>query len=1452
MNGLTILLLLAGRAAAADDDLSDFTNNLAQDLGPLLALFGEAVTKQYLSESTTFLDYFTFAMGPLGIITAVVSVIRVCGHPSLRAFIGRSQEGEAAVEAELCASTSRDVCELFHKGGIARVLGRQPDLLELVAVSSPAGGRGKRLEIFQDHIRNADETMYWKRSRGSVFSPDDKSGRCQMSPTPNLSLNIGIKRPKLWVVSLVALNGLVLQAGIIVLAGFGAWRLGWNKYHPDNATARDYAPRMFIAGSLLLSLGMWGCAALIGQATQEVRFRRDEQASAHKTRLIWLQPGPQLVGEQSFDPSSFFESEKQPLEYWVSSRKRKGSERLFEVLTFLAVLASVVGYILQFIGLRGMNAWLSLAQLGVTLYMSMLRGALRIQRLQNHENKLSKIPDLVAGHELDWLAYELAFDDSPMQATGQPQRGANWHIVSGKMPSDDKPMTVCNGGSFELSGASVSSRRHSCDKTSLREFIGSQGCSDLYYELFDLRVQLSGLTGNQGMASLATGSSSGKPWKSDMVAVRKSAIKLAEALGEIATALFSGENRAKRSDLTVPVEALAHTDSEPCCSSTLTQVVGVEMKAPEPTQPKWRVNAAHIEAILGLWTWSLVSSQDVVGDSESPNTSASSKDRASVSHQILAAGLDNEYWNSEVDIEVELNFWFGPNTHLLSRESLRLGKGMKCDNFTTLCRQLTGSGGWEKLPRSTKSSSSLLSCSKTPIFQLRLFGWNILCESLAISGTDPVGASDVVKLQSSQEDSHVSIGVQYLRSERSIIDLCTQQLLITLVKNLISLAALPIPESTVSEKEGFIQLQNPLVATFEKAFVDSEIGSRTDAITTIIPQLRRQLLPSDENLISSLVQSANTFRQKGEWARAAVLLKWGCRHFSPEHMRNRHADRALQWQFFERILRVAAEFYRYSATLKSDKMGISYAQDGLREMRDMCHFMPPSSEEDSVEPCQQNITSMLACYADVFDKLAAETGRPRKANSVHPFVQAIDDGNRVDALYELSFLSSGDFGSKSLKPALPLAIRNQWTEVVNALFEMRVHPDSEDEAGRTGASHCAELGHISLLRELAARGAFLDQSDNMARTPLHWAALSGQDETLAVLLETGNVDISRRDQDGVVPLWHAIEKNHHRIVRALLDRGFTVDARRAKLNFTPIYWTAQHGQVEIVQHLVQSGAEVNKPEWKYGFNPLHNACESNHEDVVRVLLEAGADPNARTANSRTPLHLAAAAGSTAIVRILLDLGVDVNTPTEGGRTAIHYAADDGHAHLLGMLVDAGADIEHGDRYGYRPLHCATKGEFSRGHPEAALELLKLGAIVDQVDNNGYTPLYLAAGTGLDAVVEELLSRGADVNHAANCGQTPLFMAVGHGRTAIVKRLIAVGADVNHQDMHGDTPLVAALGCLYRTLEMVELLLQNGAVDVPGRDGKTALSISRSHRNVHAERMLLQAGNYPNSENQDTV
>ena len=72
-----------------DFDGNDFANNLFSDLAPLLTLFGEQVTKQFLSMSMGWADNILLAMGPLGILTIVVSAIRVGGVPKLKAIIGR-------------------------------------------------------------------------------------------------------------------------------------------------------------------------------------------------------------------------------------------------------------------------------------------------------------------------------------------------------------------------------------------------------------------------------------------------------------------------------------------------------------------------------------------------------------------------------------------------------------------------------------------------------------------------------------------------------------------------------------------------------------------------------------------------------------------------------------------------------------------------------------------------------------------------------------------------------------------------------------------------------------------------------------------------------------------------------------------------------------------------------------------------------------------------------------------------------------------------------------------------------------------------------------------------------------------------------------------------------------------------------------------------------------------
>lgn len=81
---------------------------------------------QYMSQATGWADSFTLAMAPLGILTIVVSAIRVVGPSWLKAIIGRARENLAAAEVELMSSTSEDVCELWNGSEIVRSLGSPP------------------------------------------------------------------------------------------------------------------------------------------------------------------------------------------------------------------------------------------------------------------------------------------------------------------------------------------------------------------------------------------------------------------------------------------------------------------------------------------------------------------------------------------------------------------------------------------------------------------------------------------------------------------------------------------------------------------------------------------------------------------------------------------------------------------------------------------------------------------------------------------------------------------------------------------------------------------------------------------------------------------------------------------------------------------------------------------------------------------------------------------------------------------------------------------------------------------------------------------------------------------------------------------------------------------------------------------------------------------------------
>jgi hypothetical protein len=737
----SVLLVILAVVGVMSISVEDFSNNLVTDLGPLLALFGDTMTTQYLSESTTIPDYIIFAVAPIGILTAVFSVIRVCGSPRFKAFIGHAQEASGAVEAELCTSTSHDVCEMFSGGGITRVLqGGRPQLLELVRLSQkrhheldigPTPGiipydktkdeanhepkdstivstgnlSASQQPAFastnQTHgltrksvnsISNLDEdstmgiylfrqqlqelisqgvwAVKWRRGKSTMFEPK-RQGEDVTLLNPNLSLNVGILKPPLRYFILVATLGIVAQVGVVVFAGLSPYYLPPPANGIDPTTASVlYPPIMFIAGTTLMCVGMACCAALIGNTTEERYYEpgpvagQDHDHESHpgmsKTNLIWLQAGDQVVGGQTFRPFAFFEGK--PKEY-ITSRKApqdNRSRQLMFIGTYFAVFATMAGYIAQFIGLRGLSSIVTVTQLALTIIMSVIRGGLKIQRLGEDKNAMRDVNAAVVGHELDWLSFKLFSDgDDEASAPWFHANGYHKHGILLSPPEHNRSKSAkAQPSSTGLPSSSDGKREPGGAGHSSEQAASSSRISNLE-ELVRIRVRLAHLTGHHAFKGLEK--LTFQMWPDDQIAVRAKARKLARALNLAAAELFVGGKIKTDVHLRIGVgnyrQPVAYSDMS---------WVPLTLRWPGDLTPKgWRIDSARLEAILGLWLWSMISerSEAVLPSRARPLLEETPKAR------IVAAGLVGKSSKLHEYIQGEINLWV-PGTLKLSRTIL--------------------------------------------------------------------------------------------------------------------------------------------------------------------------------------------------------------------------------------------------------------------------------------------------------------------------------------------------------------------------------------------------------------------------------------------------------------------------------------------------------------------------------------------------------------------------------------------------------------------------------------------------------------------------------------------------------------------------------------------------------------------------------------------------------------
>uniref|UniRef100_A0AC35TXH5 FYVE-type domain-containing protein n=1 Tax=Rhabditophanes sp. KR3021 TaxID=114890 RepID=A0AC35TXH5_9BILA len=349
--------------------------------------------------------------------------------------------------------------------------------------------------------------------------------------------------------------------------------------------------------------------------------------------------------------------------------------------------------------------------------------------------------------------------------------------------------------------------------------------------------------------------------------------------------------------------------------------------------------------------------------------------------------------------------------------------------------------------------------------------------------------------------------------------------------------------------------------------------------------------------------------------------------------------------------------------------------------------------------------------------------------------------------------------------------------VANGVFLGAVQPETNFTLLHTFASSTKMTDNMvewatSQINEMD----FVNQLDNIGRTPLSIAMTKGNEPIIELLLKNDKCDVNIATIEKVTPLQIC-----------LFERK---DMLRSKL-------------------LVDKGANVNFKD-KNGESLLHLAVIKMDLIVMKFLIDNGADINSKNSDSLTPLHLLISRKDQFDFKVVsgaLNLLVtetanlfiqdDVN-----GNTVLHLAVSD--VRILESFEGNNLPLAVKNFHGETPLAVALKN----CHFDCGKWLVKSGADIDEKDTEHRTLFIQALESKNEEMAMFLLQNKASLVAVNKDELTCLEIAVDNNLSNVVEAMCHVGIKINSLNATtGLSPLWRALEREH--MEVAEILVNHG-------------------------------------------
>tara|TARA_B100000959_G_scaffold259535_1_gene295235 strand:- start:2310 stop:4289 length:1980 start_codon:yes stop_codon:yes gene_type:complete len=391
--------------------------------------------------------------------------------------------------------------------------------------------------------------------------------------------------------------------------------------------------------------------------------------------------------------------------------------------------------------------------------------------------------------------------------------------------------------------------------------------------------------------------------------------------------------------------------------------------------------------------------------------------------------------------------------------------------------------------------------------------------------------------------------------------------------------------------------------------------------------------------------------------------------------------------------------------------------------------------------------------------------------------------------------------SAAESPVADAAMRED-INTVRALLREGADVNAAQGDGMTALHWSALTDDVTTMEVLLYAGAVVEPMTRLGGyTPLHLAAMQGNGDAVARLLEAGS-DGERITDTGVSPLHLAAQAGQLASISALISAGAHVDARDQYLERTPLHFATAHNRLEAIATLVAAGADVGAVT-KVTDYLAKSRADSAARSTRNRIKDAAKPPEERTDfrdrfDGFVPPNSQASADPTLDSKKAAektdDPPADDKKAAEKTKLDSKKAAEktDDPPASGGTAAGATTPPDPDDPTG-TPRRTgggrSNRPRPTRRDPNAPRAL----SGTEQIGTQGaFTALHYAVRDGRSEAALMLLEAGADINHRTADESSPLLLATINGNYDLAKELLARGADPNYVSDDGVGPLFAAL------------------------------------------------------------